>query len=106
MANPAGMRKLTLIGAKHLLKGGHISKKTHGKMVKAAKAMKVPKLDADPKMDPSLGLPEPAPMAPQLPAEQPLQFGSLDPNILGAPAPAPSQSPAIGPPMGMLGGLY
>lgn len=84
------MHKLAVLGAKHLLKGGHINKSTHGKMVKAAKGMKPPKMEL---MD--------AP--PEVAAEQPLQFGSLDPMAMPAAAPSPLQGPAIGPPMGMLG---
>lgn len=87
------MRKLTLLGAKHLLRGGHISKTVHRKMVKAAK--RIPKLKLDPQMDPALGLPELA--------DAPLQFGAIGPAAPLEGALAPSQGPAIGPPMGMLG---
>lgn len=93
--DPFKMRKLTLLGAKHLLKGGHISKTTHTKMVKAAKAMKPPKME---------------PVAPEMPADvadAPLQFGSIDPAAAMEAAPAPVSAPAMGPPapMGMLGDI-
>ena len=86
------MHKLTLLGAKHLLKGGHIKKSTHTKMVKAAKGMKVPQ--AEP-MEPPEGL-----------GEEPLQFGSLNPMADAATAPMSLAGPGMAPPapMGMLGG--
>lgn len=97
--NPFAMRKLTLLGARHLLKGGHISKSTHSKMVKSVKAKaKLPPME--PQMDPELGLPEPQ--------GAPLQFGSLNPaDPIGA-APPPAQSPGNGlqdQMLGMLGGF-
>lgn len=85
------MHKLAVLGAKHLLKGGHIKKSTHAKMVKAAKAI------------PLAGMADPMAPPPEMAAEQPLQFGSLDPSAMSPAAPSPLQGPASGPPAGMLG---
>lgn len=82
------MHKLALLGAKHLLKGGHISKATHGRMRKSVKA-KALELEAPP---------------PEEFTEQPLQFGSLDPGLIAPTAPALPQAP-LDAPVGMLGGL-